>query len=214
MTLRRPFILAAIAAIAATVACSDIVGPSRDKSLGYYDWRLIVPGDSLTFHWPRNHLPVKYWVEDQYGLPGYMRKAITLWRGAFLYGEWDGTIVSDSTTADVIVRAIQPPPQGIPGRVPPCVGATDVDTVNTRFELRLPMRIYVYTTVPGDTGLGSCLARVSTHEMGHSLGLFQHSKDSLDLMYGSPVVDQPSDKDIRTLLYATHIKADMVPVKP
>jgi Matrixin len=215
---RRILGFAALLALATAIACSDVVAPSRNSR---YDWRLLVDYDSaglrvdtLSFHWPRNHLPVKIWVEDQYGMPGFIEQGIRLWRAAFLYGEWDGVEVSDSSTADVIVRTIIPPPQSIPGRVPACVGATDVDTVSNRFQLRVPIRLYVYPSIPNDPNLDACLRTVAAHELGHSLGLFQHSSDSLDLMYGVPTATFLSDRDLGTVLNAYHFKADMVPVRP
>ena len=41
----------------------------------FYEWRLIVPAtggtgaDSLNFHWPRDRLPLRIWVEDAADLP-------------------------------------------------------------------------------------------------------------------------------------------------
>jgi predicted Zn-dependent protease len=216
---RRALTLTALAAVAIAVGCSDIVAPARFQR---YDWRLIVDFDSLgtiyqdtlTFHWPRDHIPVKIWVEDQYDVPARVREGIDRWRQAFLYGEWDAKIVGDSATADVIVRTIQPPPQTVPASSNSCSGATDVDTVATRFQMLVPVRVYIYPDVPNAPDITDCLRAVATHEIGHSLGILQHSTDANDIMFGSPAVQALSDRDIGTALNAYHFKADMVPVRP
>lgn len=219
--MNRPkfFAFAAAAAVVTGIACSDIVAPTRSAR---YDWRLIVNYDSaglpfsdtLSFHWPRNRLPVKIWVENQFDMPTHIRHGISLWRSAFLYNEWDGVIVNDSATADVIVRTIQPPPQAIGGMVPSCIGATDVDTVSNRSELLIPIRVFIVPSVLGAPDLDQCLETVAAHELGHSMGLFRHSADSTDLMYSTPTAEGLSQRDIGTALNAYHFRADMEPVRP
>lgn len=221
MIRNRLMIFAGLAVLSTAIACSDIVSPNRVLR---YDWRLIVSYDSnattyldtLSFHWPRNRLPVKVWVEDANDLPGYIRQGIGVWKNAFLYNEWDATIVSDSNAADVIVRATQPPPavraaNRMNGMAESCEGATDVVTGATRFELEIPIRSYVFVAVPGAPDLDECLARVATHELGHTMGLFQHSTDSLDLMYTFPSRLFLTDRDLGTAYNAYHFKADIVP---
>lgn len=225
MTRRALATLATLAALAAAAACADLIAPSRGGSLRY-DWRLIVPYDSLgpredtlSFHWPRNRLPVRFWVENQHNMPARIRAGIAAWEQVFLYGEWTGTLIADSTRADVIVVTTSPPPQTLPsaGRlygnpfVVLCDGATDVDTAATRFQLALPIRLYVHPTDPNLPGTGDCLDRVAAHEVGHALGIFRHSADTLDLMYSFPRVSVPSRRDRATAENAYHFRAEMVP---
>jgi predicted Zn-dependent protease len=220
----RLLLFAGLTALSAAAACSDIVSPNRSQR---YDWRLVVNYDSaglpltdtLSFHWPRNHGPVKVWAQDQDGLRGHIDQAIGVWRNAFLYNEWDGTLVSDSSEADVIVLATLPPPSlrqtaaRINGMAESCGGATDVDTASTRFELKVPIRSYVFVEVPGAPDLEDCLARVATHEIGHTLGLFQHSTDSLDLMFSFPSRLFLTDRDLGAAYNAYHFPSDMVPAR-
>lgn len=206
---------ATLGLVVAAAACSDIATPSR---LDLYEWRLIVPStagtgtDSLTFHWPRSRLPVRVWVEDAAGLPGNIPTAIAVWRTAFLYGEFDATVVSDSSTADVIVRAGAAP--GVEfSRVrlrralaPQCAGATDLDISDDHTQLRLPIRIYVDPSFDPDApGLAECLALTTTHEFGHALGIWNHSADSTDLMFSDPVVSAPSERDLETAEVIQHL---------
>ena len=205
--------------------CSDIGIPARPVP---YESRLFIPFDnngqpaidSLRFRWPAGEMPVRFWVQDSLSAPVHMRAAITAWKEAFLYGEFDAAIVADSTAADVIVRVMQAPPKPAahPLRFhtlrPECEGATDIDTVSSRRELRVPLRVYLNPRLINDANLGLCLEITATHEMGHAIGLFQHSPDPLDVMYADPVATELSDRDIATIEALHHRRADMVPVRP
>jgi hypothetical protein len=104
----RPVRWTAAALVVAAAACSDIATPIRND---FYEWRLVTPKpsgvgeDSLTFHWPASRIPVRIYVEDAASLPENVPNAVAAWRTAFLYHEFDATVVGDSTSADVIVRA-------------------------------------------------------------------------------------------------------------
>jgi hypothetical protein len=219
------FLMAGGLAVVATISCTDIGAPSRPVP---YDSQLFIPFDdngqpaidSVRFHWPRSSLPVTYWVEDSLGEPAHVRNAIARWKAAFLYGEWDARVTDDSSSADVIVRVLQAPikPSPMPTRLeslrPECEGATDVDTVATREEFRLPVRIYVDPRIQGDPNLDLCMEITTTHEMGHSMGLFQHSADTVDIMYSNPVARVLSDRDVSTIEALYHRTSDMTPVRP
>ena len=205
-------------------ACSDIATPIRND---FYEWRLITPAasgggvDSLAFHWPADRLPVRVWVEDSLDLPTNMPPAIAAWRQAFLYGEFDAVVVSDSTTADVIARAgAAPGVQFARTRLhsalaPECTGATDLAISPDHRDLQLPVRMYVDSrAAQTDPNLASCLALTTVHELGHALGIWRHSADSTDVMFGDPVVPVPSESDVETAQILYHFTPNVEPVGP
>jgi hypothetical protein len=205
--------------VLAGAACSDIATPIRND---FYEWRLLVPAasgsgnDSLTFHWPKDRLPVRIWVEDDASLPVNVPAAIAAWRRGFLYDEFDATIVSDSATADVIVRAGAAP--GVlfsrtrlhSALAPECAGATDLDISDDHTELRLPVRVYIDPqSNPDNPNLPACLALTTTHELGHALGIWRHSGEPTDLMFFEPSVDAPSDHDLATAEMLYHVPSNV-----
>jgi predicted Zn-dependent protease len=209
---------------AAAAACSDIASPLRND---FYEWRLIIPSasgignDSLSFHWPRERLPVRVWVENGASLPENVPKAIATWRSAFLYGEFDAATVSDSSTADIIVRA--GPASGVlfsrvrlhSALAPECAGATDLDVSDDHTQLLLPVRIWIDPgSDPSAPNLPACLALTTTHELGHALGIWRHSSDPADLMFTDPAVPGPSDRDVVTAEFIYHLPANVAPVGP
>jgi hypothetical protein len=214
--------LAAGAAVVA-LACSDIGAPVRSD---LYEWRLeapAIPGpglDTLSFHWDRAELPVRIWVEDAFGLPDHMARAVDVWESAFLYGEFDATMVSDSAGADVIVRGGTPEDKLQRLRLhsalrPECAGVTDLDIDVATHELRLPIRVFLDPrSLPDDPGIEPCLALTSIHELGHAMGIFAHSDDPDDIMFVDPEVDLPSNRDITTAEAVYHTQSNLRAVRP
>jgi hypothetical protein len=200
-----------ISAVALLVACADIAEPSRGNA---YEWRRIVTTgsgvDTLSFHWDGAELPVRFWVEDSLNLPSLVQQGIARWEAVFLYGEFKGTVVPDSSTADVIVRVGLAPKGGFSitrhaATAPECQGATDVELAPAGNQILRPIRIYVDPRfAPGSPGIDECMALTTTHEIGHSLGIFTHSPNPEDLMYADPVVSTISNRDRSTAELAYH----------
>lgn len=210
----RRLLIVSLAA-SATLACGEASAPARND---LYEWRLVVGTDTLSFHWPKSALPVKVWVQDTLDMPDRVQEGIAAWRAAYLYGEYDGVLVSDSTTADLIVRvtsalAGSPAPAiRLRAAFPGCEGETvvDVDTAATPITLRLPVLIRITPrSNPATTDLTECFRVTATHELGHSLGIFDHSPDSDDLMYGDPDVTGLSLQDINTAQALAHYPANV-----
>jgi len=197
---------ALIAAMAvAGPACSDIGSPQRGGDV--YEWRLVSGPDTLHYHWASASLPVRFWVEDVNGMPAHLAAAVDAWRSAFLYREFDGTIVADSSDADVIVRGTSASGSGVLlSSAPECQGATDVVIDVEAATLELPIRIYVSPRFdPTGAATQRCLALTTIHEVGHALGIFRHSTNANDIMYFDPQVTGLSERDRATAEVVYHV---------
>lgn len=197
------------AGVVLVTGCTDVQAPRRAER---YEWRL---DGSISFHWPREALPVRVWVEDTENLPAYAAAAIEDWKSAFLYGELDARLVADSNEADVLVRNAAPP--AVPSfsarlfrRAPECQGATDLDIDGEL--LQLPVRVYVDQRLAGE-GLAACYRLTLRHELGHAFGIWNHSPDEADAMFSDPVLDGLSDADRQTMEYLYHFPSDVAPAR-
>ncbi|HSE26967.1 MAG TPA: hypothetical protein VLA95_01960 [Gemmatimonadales bacterium] len=189
--------------------CTDVQAPARAER---YEWRL---DGTKSFHWPREALPVRVWVEDTEDLPAYAAGAIADWKSAFLYGELDARLVDDSTEADVLVRNTTPPASPVFSvrlfrRAPECQGATDLDIDGEL--LQLPVRVYVSERLAG-AGLAACYRLTLRHELGHAFGIWNHSPSEADAMYRDPALDGLSDADRQTMEYLYHFPPNVAPAR-
>jgi predicted Zn-dependent protease len=208
---------------ATLLGCSDIAAPRRND---FYEWRRFEPSptggtDTLSFHWDPALLPVRVWVENTADLPQHMSRAIDIWESVYLYGEFRAELVSDSAQADVIVRGTTAPPvlaertRLRSALAPECDGATDIDVPPDHRQLLLPIRIFISPgSLPDAPGVTECLALTSIHELGHALGIFEHSPNPTDIMFAVPVVDLPSPLDRGTAEVLYHVPSTLEAVRP
>jgi predicted Zn-dependent protease len=211
--MRRLLLVAALAG----AACTTIASPTRISPYEYKYFAIDGDGDTtaITFHWPRSMLPIRIFVPDTSVLRPHVATAIQRWQDAFLYGEYRAVIVSDSNQADVIFENNLPPflraGVRLDAMAPQCGGATDAPDAVTH-TVPLPVHSYVYTPLPLDTpGLDACYRITVTHEMGHTIGLLNHSPFSGDVMYSNPLLDGISTNDRETAETAYHVPANAVP---
>jgi predicted Zn-dependent protease len=185
------------------VGCGDIGAPNRSN---LYEFRNVVSvGDTLSFHWPTETMPVTFWVEDSLNLRAHTDSAIAVWQRELLYNEFRGEIVTDSASADVIVRAETPPGNAVPAMVDACQAATDLPIDPMTHVLTLPVRVYVEPRFdPSSPGTQACFATVMIHELGHVLGILNHSSNPLDIMFSNPTVATPSERDRNTVQVMYH----------
>jgi predicted Zn-dependent protease len=211
MTPRRVLPLICLVGGAALLSCADISAPSRAIA---YEWRRIGPTpigpDTLSFHWPQSRLPVRIWAEDTLNLPAHVQHGIGEWEAAFLYGEFRAQLVSDSSVADVIVTSGVAPNGGfsitrLHSLAPECQGATDIELDVSGTQILPPMRVYVDPRfAPSTPGVDECMALTTTHELGHSLGIFAHSPNGDDIMFANPGVAELTSRDRATAELAYH----------
>ena len=195
--------------LALATSCGDSAAPLRADS---YEWRLFEPTaeggtDTLAFAWPGSSLPLRIWAQDTLGLPDHAAAAIQTWQAQFLYGEFRGEMVSDSLDADVIVVAGQAPAKIrlLRSMARECEGATDVPLDPVTLILTPPFHVFIdLRFAEGTPGVETCLNLTTAHELGHALGIFQHSPDPDDLMYSDPIVTAPSARDRNTAERAYH----------
>jgi hypothetical protein len=219
MKLRRTVpILPILVTVGLGGSCAEIAAPSRNEA---YQWRLFRPGagtstDTLSFHWPRSRLPVRIWTEDTLNLPVHVANGIALWKDAFLYGEFDAISVADSSTADIIVSAGSVLKGGFAATrlattgAPECEGGTEFELPPDSREILAPIRVFINPRFElGSPGLEQCLSLTTAHELGHAIGIFNHSPEPTDLMYSDPSVSVLSDRDRATAELAYHVEPNL-----
>ncbi len=207
---------ALLAALAGTLAaaCTDPMVPSHAPA---YPFDIF--GD--VFHWPAGRLPVRFYADPRGTLPTLVAHAVDTWERQFLYGEFRGVMVNDSNSADVIVTwADSVPPDATPDTGPAvnaCGGLTQgfLDSTGTAFDGPFHSQLTVLTGAVFTAGqVQACVQRTTIHELGHTLGLFQESADTRDIMASPPSVKLPSAGDRRTVETLYHTTPTLGPPPP
>ncbi len=214
MSRRWPVLpVAAIAAVVASAAaCGDPFVPRRAPVYGYAD----AFGD--VFHWPPDRLPVRFFADPRGSMPSLVADGVRAWERQFLYGEFRGRLVGDSTAADVIVvwaDSVPPAAEPDPGSpVVACGGVTQgiLDSTGRAFAAPFRIEISILTgTVFTPAQVQACAHRVVIHELGHSLGVLREAPDTAAIMYAPPRVRQPAPIDRRTVQVLYHTPATLAP---
>jgi predicted Zn-dependent protease len=202
-------------AAALAAACNGPAAPARPSIYSYAD---TVAGTPLVFHWPADRLPVRYYARPEGSLPERTRVAIAQWEAQFLYGEFSGVLVSDSNDADVVIAFESgPPPPGeadTTSTVTACQGVTS-PVLDASNRLERPLRVTLQW-FSGHTPeiIAACLNRLVSHEVGHTLGLFNEAHagaDVTELMNEFPRVYGPAARDRATVEVLYHTTPTISP---
>lgn len=205
--------VALLALALALAACKDPAIPARAGVYAFADTVIIgVDTTVYLFRWPANRLPVRFWADSRSNMGFLVARAVQAWQDQFLYGEFRGILVADSTNADVIVTWRDSVPPDVPPDTVPaansCGGGTNY-VYDTALLEPVHVELVVFAGVGATAGqVQACLRRIAIHEVGHALGLGfpsnRHSAFDEDIMFGSPIVDYPSRFDRRTVEVLYH----------
>ena len=197
--------------VAALVACTDPTPPARSATYAF-DFN----GD--VFSWPTSRLPVRFFADPRGPMRALVARALDAWERQFLYGEFQGVLVSDSADADVIVRWADSVPADVPPDPGPPVFACDGQTVFQVDSTGTTLSGPVHAEVGIQVGLSftpaqisACVHRITIHEIGHSIGLLAHSPFTGDLMWASDTTALPSESDRRTVEFLYHSTPTIAP---
>ena len=190
------------------LGCSEILTPSRTP-------RYLSDLGGEVFRWPSDRLPVRYFADTRGMMPALVRTSLEVWEAQFLYGEFKGAMVPDSSAVDVIVIWQDSIPPDVPPDTAGALGACDGVTsfvIDSTGAMTEPIRVQLRVR-PGytESQVAACMRRVAAHELGHTLGILTHSPATTDLMYGTPATDTPTNRDRNTAQVLYHTTSTIAP---
>lgn len=202
-----------LAALVVLLACTEPTAPARTGAYSFMN----LAGD--VFRWPSSRLPVRYYADPRGNMAFLVDRALQMWQQQFLYGEFRAVRVTDSTTADVIVRWVLTVPADVPPDTGPpvfaCDGTTTLSIDSTGTALDQPIRVDIREkTGFTPAQVAACVRRTTVHELGHTLGIIDENHsgtNSSDIMYATVLVDAPSDRDRQTVEVLYHTAPTIAP---
>lgn len=206
-------------------ACDSPTVPER-LLREVYDYRLLTPQPKV-FRWPTGSTVRLYVMPDNdaartAALEAAVAAAIPGWNAAALYGEVRLETTTDVANADVVVLYSA---TAAPVDVSSCSPGGGFAYTTFCLDQSNPARLAIFPLRTGGGNVKMLLTirttnildaaqvrRLVAHELGHVLGISQHSSRPTDLMFPDPTATSlPSSRDRATLQVLYHTRPDITP---
>jgi hypothetical protein len=213
---------------AAASACDSPTIPGRDNA-DVYPFELATQPPSV-LHWPAG-TGIRVFIAGgtDAARSALLRESFDLgaaaWNALAVFGEFALVETADAASADVVLAWSD---AALPVATDAC--APVLTRAVTTFCLdpvaSTPRRLALFPLAQGGGGsvkivvtvlaaeaiVPATVRRLVAHELGHVLGLAQHSPNPADLMWRTdPTATRPSVRDVATVQVLYHLKADVVP---
>lgn len=214
----RPLLRVAIATALLT-ACTDIIAP---PGVDPYEYRIFGHNEDgelvpLAFRWPREMLPIRLFVGDDDPLRPAMLRAIGIWENSLVFGEIRIELAATAAEADIVVRNERIPKLAMSRRLDAaadgCSGDTSFEADLDAGTLTTPFDIWIWSSSGEGPVVDACYEVVAVHELGHALGIFQHSPNGDDVMATIPTRNLLSERDRATIEVVYHWPVTLRPVR-
>jgi len=214
-----------------TAGCDSPMIPGRDTA-DIYAFELETK-PPLVMRWPAGHT-IRVLVNPSTDagrtalLDAAFGAAASAWNGVTVFGEYRIAQTSEPAAADVVLTWSDVLPPVTTADCPPAITRAVttfcIDGLGTA-EPRLrvfPLREanaastgrvkMLVTVLAAEAANPTTVRRLVAHELGHVLGIGQHSGDPRDLMWRTdPALSGPGRRDIATVLVLYHVRHDVVP---
>jgi hypothetical protein len=215
------------AAVLLLASCDSATVPERLLS-EVYEYRLSTPALRV-LRWPAASTVRVYAAPDAdpartTSLENALAQAIDVWNAAALYGEVQLQQTSDLAQADaVLLFSSTLPPVDMTGCPRGAGLAVTTFCLHAQDQTRLatfppaagsgaPGRVKFVVTVASVVTDAELARRLVAHELGHVLGIAQHSPRAADLMFGNTLTTAlPSAADRATLQLLYQTRPDITP---
>ena len=206
-------------------ACDLPLVPERTTA-DVYDFRLLTP-EPVVLRWPlgstiRVMISTDLDAARNAALQAALENGIAVWNSAALYNEFKLEATTDLASADAVLLFASTPTPVDAGNCPPGGSAAYTtfcldDSGEHLAFFPLPSggetRVKFIVTLRNQNPLDSeSVRRLVAHELGHVLGIGQHSNQPTDLMFGGVLTRaEPGPRDRGTLQVLYHTVPEITP---